>query len=72
MADTPVLVTPTRLRDFIVDALAALKMPRPAAEIIADLMGTGSPRVPRAPGPGATLAADAGAHRQLREIARPR
>jgi len=37
MADTPVLVTPTRLRDFIVDALAAMKMPRPA-EITADLM----------------------------------
>jgi LDH2 family malate/lactate/ureidoglycolate dehydrogenase len=38
MADTPVLVTPARLRDFIVDALGAMKMPRPAAEITADLM----------------------------------
>ncbi|HEU5321869.1 MAG TPA: Ldh family oxidoreductase, partial [Methylomirabilota bacterium] len=38
MADTPVVVTADHLRRFLVDALVAMKMGRPAAEVTASLM----------------------------------
>ena len=38
MPDAPVLLTHARLTAFIVDALVAMKMPKPAAELTASLM----------------------------------
>jgi len=38
MAEHPVVVSHTRLQEFLVDALCAMKMPRPNAELTAGLM----------------------------------